>query len=346
MNLLLQVLRSGELPTPARALAGVAILLIFLPGVHGCSNETLVQSPSLPYDRSNPVFYDNDWTNDYVDWYLLALASAGDIRYVGISTSSSIAPYNRYMTASALAVEQQRRAEIVARGRASGLRNLPDPVAGSRGHLVRPSSGILRDTAILDSPGSRAIVSAARDAETDKPLLVIVGGPLTTVANAWLMDPGIADRIIVAWIDNHARGMTGFNGWSDGWAAYIVLQHLRLVQFTGDSMPYARVTKERLMTLPDSPAREYMLALKPDVLDPEGDVDGPPAIPLMRPDYAVSAKRVSFGGWERRHGHSMPLFRDDPAGSALVVTAVDREVATQEWWRALENPGAWHPLLQ
>jgi len=32
---------------------------------------------TLPYDRTCPVIYDNDYANDYVDWYLMALAGAG-----------------------------------------------------------------------------------------------------------------------------------------------------------------------------------------------------------------------------------------------------------------------------
>jgi len=68
--------------------------LVFLCGL---TPNSTVQPPAaallrVPYDRSCPVIYDNDYANDYVDWYLIALASVGDIRYKGISTSSSIAP--------------------------------------------------------------------------------------------------------------------------------------------------------------------------------------------------------------------------------------------------------------
>jgi len=161
------------------------------------------------------------------------------------------------------------------------------------------------------------------------------------VADAYLLDNSIVDKVVVAWLDNYNKGMTGFNGWSDGWAAFIVLEKIRLVQFTVQSRPFPRVTKSRLRTLPDNEAREYMLALKTDVVAPEGDADGPPAISLMRPDYVKSAKRVSFGGWTTRHGHEMPIFRDDPSGRTIVVTSVDRKVATEEWWRAMMNPVIW-----
>jgi hypothetical protein len=296
----------------------------------------------LPYDNTNPVIYDNDFTNDYVDWYLMALATAGDIKYIGISTSSSVAPYNEHVPANRLAADVAKRREIVRRGRNSGFRHVPDPIPGTKGNLIKPASGKIEDTRPIGSPGSRRIVEQAGKATPAKPLVVCVGGPLTVVADAYLLDNSIADKVVVAWLDNHNKGMTGFNGWSDGWAAFIVLEKIRLVQFTVQSRPFPRVTKSRLRTLPDNEAREYMLALKTDVVAPEGDADGPPAISLMRPDYVKSARRVSFGGWTTRHGHEMPMFRDDPSGRAIVVTSVDRKVATEEWWRAMTNPVIWN----
>ncbi len=295
----------------------------------------------LPYDNSNPVIYDNDWSNDYVDWYLMALASAGDIRYTGISTSSSIPPYNKHMTAEHLEKQVKARREIARRGRESGFRYVPDPVAGTIGHLKKPASGLISDTKPLDSPGSRQIIKQARRATVEKPLVICVGGPLTVVADAYLLDNSIADKLIVAFLDNYNGGMYGFNGWSDGWAAYIALEKLRLVQFTVESKSAAWIPKERLFELPASPARDFMIASTPDVAAPEGDVDGPPAIALMRPDYVKKIKRVSFGGWRNRNGHEMPMFKDDPQGRAIVVTEVDRNVATDEWFRAMKNLKAW-----
>ena len=70
------------MPTLSNTSLPLILTLLLMAG--GCSNEALVQPAQLPYDNSNPVIYDNDWTNDYVDWYLMALASAGDIQYVGI----------------------------------------------------------------------------------------------------------------------------------------------------------------------------------------------------------------------------------------------------------------------
>jgi len=295
----------------------------------------------LPYDKTHPVLYDNDWTNDYVDWYLMALASAGDIDYVGISTSSSIPPYNKHMTAKHLRKSVERRSKIVRLGRESGFRNVPDPVAGTVGNLKKPASGKIADTRPLDSPGSRQIIREAHKAKPTKPLVVCVGGPLTAVADAYLLDNTIAEKVIVAFLDNHNAGMYGFNGWSDGWAAYIVLRKLRLVQFTTPRKSAAQIPKKRLLELPASPARDFMIASTPDVAAPAGDADGPPAIALMRSDYVKETQRVSFGRWKKGNGHEMPMFKNDPRGRAIVATVADGKIATAEWWRALKNPAAW-----
>jgi hypothetical protein len=89
--------------------------------------------------------------------------------------------------------------------------------------------------------------------------------------------------------------------------------------------------------------REFMLGIKPDVVAPAGDADGPPAISIMRPDYVMELKRVSFGGWKMADGHEVPMFKDDPQGRALVATKVDARIATEEWWRALKNAALWGP---
>ncbi len=276
----------------------------------------------LPYDNTNPVLYDNDWTNDYVDWYLMALASAGDINYVGISTSSSIPPYNKHMTAEHLAKQVDMRRKIVQLGRESGFRNVPDPVAGTKGHLKKPASGKIADTKPLDSLGSRQIIKQAHKASKEKPLVVCVGGPLTVVADAYLLDNSIADKLIVAFLDSYNYGMSGFNGWSDGWAAHIVLQKLRLVQFQGRSTMVAHIPKKRLLELPDSPARDFMIASNPDVAASEGDADGPPAISLMRPDFVKKVDHVSFHTWKKRGDHEMPLFKNNPQSRSILVSVL------------------------
>lgn len=56
-----------------------------------------------------------------------------------------------------------------------------------------------RSTA-LESEGAGAIVAEAMRDDTDLPLYVLVGGGLTNIASAYLMEPRIADRITLVWI--------------------------------------------------------------------------------------------------------------------------------------------------
>ena len=275
----------------------------------------------------------------------MALASAGEIDYRGIITSSSVPPYNRHMTLESLSRQLEARKRIIAIGRESGLRNVPDPIEGSRGNLVKPSSGRIEDTEPLDTPGSHLIIQEAHKASNEQPLVVISGGPMTTVANAVLQDESIADRIIVAVDDNRAEGLFVYNGWADGWAAYIVLEKLRLVVFPiFPHKQYPRLSKDWIRdNLPDSEAKNFMLSLSLDVVnDEDGDSDGMQAIALMRADYVRSAKRVSFGGWRTRDGHEMPIFQDDPKGLALVVIKANANIAAREYQRALRNYNVWH----
>ncbi|MBX3734045.1 MAG: hypothetical protein KF791_15830 [Verrucomicrobiae bacterium] len=72
--------------------------------------------------------------------------------------------------------------------------------------------------------GSRLIVAEAKKATPEKPLLVIAGGPQTTVANALLTHPEIAPNLVV-----FIRTVTGGDNGKDGWSAYTVARRTRSV---------------------------------------------------------------------------------------------------------------------
>jgi len=111
--------------------------------------------------------------------------------------------------------------------RNSGLKNIPDLTRGSDRVLQRPDSGRIEDTKAYPSDGSRLIVAEARKASAEKPLLVIAGGPMTTVANALLSDPEIGPNLVVF---NLTVSSHGYNG-KDSWSPYIVAKRARLVDW-------------------------------------------------------------------------------------------------------------------
>ena len=59
------------------------------------------------------------------------------------------------------------------------------------------------------SEGARLIVEEALKASPEKPLYVCVGGPLTDIASAWLINPEIGKNIILIWIGGQEYKETG-----------------------------------------------------------------------------------------------------------------------------------------
>ena len=170
------------------------------------------------------------------------------------------------------------------------------------------------------------------------------GGPLSLVADEYLMDRSIADRVVVMWLSGGLNDMGGYSGWADPWAAYIVITDLRLMQFPeGAAQPF--IPKSRLRTeLGYSPLAEWVIKkqLPGSILDLPGehDEDGPPAIALIRKGYVQDVRHVSFSHWERigddADAREVPVFKQNPSGKAVVVMKASATVATEEWWRAVK----------
>jgi len=325
---------------------GISTLLLV-----GCHRAPV----QLPYDRTNPVVYDNDSAVDmYTDEYLLALSSLGEIQLKGMMTSSSVVPENKWVPPEEYEREVVNRQRLTEAARLSGFRNVPTPVRGPKAMLKKPASGRIEDTKPIDSAGTRLIIEEARKCTPEKPLVVVVGGPLTAEADAYLLDPSIANKMIVAWLAFENRDMGNYNGCADSWAAYITLQKLRLVQFGRGGWP--RVLKPELKELPPSPLQKFMYeAYLPSNPPGPGDHDGdaPPAIALMRRDYAYKVNAATFGHFKIEDGYEIPVFkRDFPVllsrafhralripekGRAIVVIDPEVSVATEEWWRAIRT---------
>ncbi|HON90994.1 MAG TPA: DUF4038 domain-containing protein [Sedimentisphaerales bacterium] len=173
----------------------------------------------------NPLIYDNDWWFDTPDKdYLWAKASLGQANLRGNIVTRDLWDWQKgYLYKLQQGMDDAGKSVGIARR--SGLKGIPDPVPGCDRAFERPASGYIRDTKIVPSEGSELIVAEARKATPDKPLVVFVGGPLNTVANAYLMDPSIADRMVVFMTD-----LCGYNG-KDPWANYIVATRCKLVNY-------------------------------------------------------------------------------------------------------------------
>ena len=199
----------------------------------------------------NPIIYDNDWWFDVFDNnYLWAHASLGNAKLKGNIVSRDMWEWrNGYQYKFEQCVKDADKALRLAR--AAGLKNIPDLTHGAQQVLQRPNSGRIDDTKLAPTAGSRLIVEEAKKATARKPLLVISGGPLTTVANALLTNPEIANRIVVF---NLTVSSNGYNG-KDSWSPYIVAKRTRLVDWaTGSFWDKNSVFREQhFASLPDNP---------------------------------------------------------------------------------------------
>jgi hypothetical protein len=143
----------------------------------------------LRFGPDNPIIYDNDWWFDLFDNnYLWAQASLGEVNLRGNIVSRDMWEWQKgYLYPMEKCVKDAQKALKLARD--AGLKNIPELTLGSERVLERPGSGKIEDTKSRPTPGSRLIVVEAKKASAKKPLLVIAGGPMTTVANALLTNP-------------------------------------------------------------------------------------------------------------------------------------------------------------
>ncbi|GIX50365.1 MAG: hypothetical protein KatS3mg132_559 [Limisphaera sp.] len=213
--------------------------------------------------------------------YLWARASLGDLDLRGCIVTRDMWDWQKgYHYAFEACWNDALRA--LQHARAAGLRRLPDPVRGSDRVLLRPRGGRIQDTQPQTTPGSELLVTCARRATPQQPLLVICGGPLTTVANALLAAPDIADRMVVF---NLTVSRGGYNG-KDAWSAWIVIQQTRYVDWGGGEF-WDRDSVFRpgdFDTFPDNPmTREMKKFLQSDLGRANQLGDGAPLVWLFQP---------------------------------------------------------------
>lgn len=171
-------------------------------------------------DSTNPVILDNErWDNGVENEYVWAKASLGALDLRGNIVT------NDHRNGSTVADQVKRGQNELRQARQAGFTGIPDLVGGAQARLEWPASGKLEDIKAGTSAGSDLIVAEARKATPEKPLLVVVGGPLTTVAQAWLTDPTIASRMVVAGIFSYT--LQNY----DSAANYLVARKCRFVQW-------------------------------------------------------------------------------------------------------------------
>ena len=285
----------------------------------------------------NAIIYDNDWWSDVFDNnYLWARVSLGRANLRGNIVSRDMWEWDTgYKYPMQQCLDDGAKALDLARR--SGLRNIPDVTRGADEVLRRPASQKIEDTIPKPSAGSQLIIEEARKASPDKPLLIVSGGPLTTVANALLLAPDIAPRLVVF---NILVSHYGYNG-KDGWAAYIVAKQTRYVDWGGRSFwdKNSVFTAKDFEPLPKNPFCDDMRRLIQSNLGQANQLgDGAPLVWLFNPKCwtDVEVHRAEF----KAKAVEFSPAKLGEAGDVLVIpkAKTDLKECAAEFFRVLREP--------
>jgi hypothetical protein len=291
----------------------------------------------LPVDERNPVLLTNDGSDD--NWqgeYAMLLASTGGLKLAGIVIGTS-PPWPDIQTN----IDGWR--QLVTAARASGLANIPDPITSIGAPLVRPDSGVIEDTTPNRSEGARSIIdTSARLSLPYRPVAVLTGGRLTDIADAYLIDRTVADRIVVVsslGTTSSTGGAMGIpNGEMDPWAETIVAARFKYVQVSAFYDQLTDVPAARLSELPDNPLGSWIAAKQPKIWNTPVAADQVTVAALGLPSFAVQIERVSSAGSVAAGASAGPDLVMDPNGPAWLVTQITGAVATTRFWDLLEDP--------
>lgn|GEM_PF-6900537 len=150
---------------------------------------------SIPgLNRESPILYDNDICNNGLDMpFILPAISKGHLRVKGWIVTRDF----RANTSGDLNSQVAACKDMIEQGRLSGFPIPILPVSGSAALLAPAKSGRLVDMQAIPSEGASLILTEAAKATRDNPLVYLAGANLSTLASAYLLDPTLAEKIVV-----------------------------------------------------------------------------------------------------------------------------------------------------
>ena len=332
--------------SPNRSSArGVTALVVAVAGI-GCLETrdlgSTVPHGQLPVDERNPIVLMND--NAFDNWqgeYAILFANGGGPSLVAIivNTSGPWPDINANIAGW--------RA-MVAAARGGGLGNVPDPIASIGPPLTRPADGQLASTTPNRSEGARAILdAAARLSLPYRPLVVVTGGRMTDVADAYLMDPTITERVVVVsslgTTTASGAAMGAPNGEMDPWADAIVTARYRFVQVSAFYDQLSDVPVSRISDLPSSPFGDWIAAKQPNIWGLPQAADQVAVMAVGTPSFAVTVERVSVAALVARGATTGPDLVKDSNGPGWLVTQSASAGAVQRFWQVLGRPATPSP---
>lgn len=293
----------------------------------------------LPVDDRNPIVLCNDGLNDnWAGEYAALFAGTGALSLAGIVISTG--PNE----STNLDDNMESWRGMVAAARQSGLNGIPDPVASTNSTLVRPADGNIDSTIPNGSEGAHFIVDTSRRvAQPFRPSVVVTGGKLTDVADAYLIDRTLPDRVVVvsslgtATADGGRMGIP--NGEVDKWADVIVAQRLRYIQVSSYYDQKDDVTDELVTELPTNAFTAWIQAKQNKVYDVSYAADQISLFAVALPEVVSAVSRVTQ---PEAGSDDTPLLTINTSGPNWLVTQMNTSLARAQVWQLLLDPSTFH----
>jgi hypothetical protein len=299
---------------------------------------------SLPVDERNPVIIDNDSANDnWMGEYAVLLANNGGPQLAGIVVCAS--NYHSDLSANVMGWTK-----LVNAARASGLENIPDLTASAGAPLKQPSDGQIDSTVPNNSAGAQKIIQLSRELSLPtRPVVVLVGTALTDLADAYLVDRTVVDRVVVVAALGSLKTpkvlMTGPNGDLDPWADWIVAQRFNYVQISAYYDQTGDVTTAELGNLPQNALGDWIAQKQPNILMLPEAADQITVLAAGVPEFVTAVQRSApdlSAGFNSPPGQGPPLVPND-SGNVLAVTKIAGPLAASRFWGMLLEPHAAGP---
>jgi hypothetical protein len=292
----------------------------------------------LPVDARNPVIVANDSaTDNWTGEYAMLLANSGGPALAGIIVNPS--PYWPDLAANVAAWK-----EMIMAARTSGLRNIPDATPSAGDPLVRPADGEIDHTTPNRSAGAKLILDlSARLSVPWRPLVVVTGSRLTDVADAYLLDHAVAERVVVvAALGSASGGGGGGMGWPNGeldaWADWIVGQRFRYIQINGYYDQQGDASTAEAANLPANAFGSWMAAKIPSVFQIPMSSDQIGVLAVGLPAFATAVSRAAVDTSAAFDATTGPPLVGQSDGSTWVVPSCDTAMAADRLWKMLLDP--------
>jgi hypothetical protein len=316
-----------------------SLLALALVGI-GC-NQTLdaghdLSHGLLPVDERNPLILLNDGAYD--NWsgeYAVLLANAGGSPLAGIIVDET-SDWPDIQT------NFGGYTDLVAAARASGLKDLPDPISSIGPPLLMPTSGDIDDTKPNRSNGALAILDLSNRLSLPyRPLVIATGGALTDVADAYLVDHSVVDRVVIVsslgMTSNTGGGMGIPNGQGDPWADVIVSRKFRYVQVSAWYDQLTDVPSAKVSQLPNNALGAWIASKQPNLWQWSPASDQVAVLAVGLPTFATAIERVaaSVDASQPPDATAGPNLTTNQSGPAWLVTGCDGTAATTLFWKVL-----------